>query len=67
MPKLWRYNLHYFDYLLDSDRCSKAKARLISDWIDRNPIGIGDGWEPYTLSLRIVNWIKFFWGARVLC
>lgn len=64
MPKLWRYNLHYFDYLLDSDRCSKAKARLISDWIDRNPIGIGDGWEPYTLSLRIVNWIKFFLGGE---
>ena len=60
MPKLWRYNLHYFDYLFDADRSQDAKVHLISDWIAKNPPGIGDAWEPYTLSLRIVNWIKFF-------
>jgi uncharacterized heparinase superfamily protein len=60
MPKLWRYNLHYFDYLFDAGRSHNAMVRLISDWIAKNPPGIGDGWEPYTLSLRIVNWIKFF-------
>ena len=27
---------------------------------DINPAGTGDGWEPYTVSLRIVNWIKLF-------
>ena len=60
MPKLWRYNLHYFDYLFDAGRSQDAKVHLISDWIAKNPPGIGDAWEPYTLSLRIVNWIKFF-------
>ncbi len=60
MPKLWRYNLHYFDYLFDLDRSQDAKINLISGWIAKNPQGTGDGWEPYTLSLRIVNWIKFF-------
>ena len=60
MPKLWRYNLHYFDYLFETGRSHDAKARLISDWIANNPMGAGDGWEPYTASLRIVNWIKFF-------
>jgi uncharacterized heparinase superfamily protein len=60
MPKLWRYNLHYFDYLFDAGRSHDAKFHLISDWIAKNPPGTGDGWEPYTLSLRIVNWIKFF-------
>ncbi len=60
MPKLWRYNLHYFDYLFDAGRSHDAKVYLISDWIAKNPPGTGDAWEPYTLSLRIVNWIKFF-------
>ncbi len=60
MPKLWRYNLHYFDYLLDDNRPLSEKSALVSDWIQQNPIGKGDGWEPYTASLRIVNWIKFF-------
>jgi uncharacterized heparinase superfamily protein len=59
MPKLWRYNLHYFDYLFDTGRSHDAKVHLISDWIVKNPPGGGDAWEPYTLSLRIVNWIKF--------
>ena len=62
MPKLWRYNLHYFDYLCDTARPQEAKGRLISDWIAKNPMGAGDGWEPYTVSLRVVNWIKFFLG-----
>src|SRR5690606_31597395 len=27
-------------------------------WIDGNiSIGIGDGWHPYTISLRLMNWI----------
>lgn len=60
MPKLWRYNLHYFDYLFDDFRSLRQKILLISDWVQRNPVGRGDGWEPYTASLRIVNWIKFF-------
>ncbi|MCP9449716.1 MAG: heparinase II/III family protein [Nitrospira sp.] len=60
LPKLWRYNLHYFDYLADPARPDEAKCRLIADWIAKNPIGVGDGWEPYPVSLRIVNWVKFF-------
>ena len=60
MPKLWRYNLHYFDYLSGSSRSRDEKAALISNWITRNVPGAQDAWEPYTLSLRMVNWIKFF-------
>ncbi len=29
-------------------------------WIRHNPPGTPDAWEPYTVSLRIVNWIKYF-------
>ena len=60
MPKLWRYNLHYFDYLQHLQRSVANKSHLISDWIEHNPQGTVDAWEPYTASLRIVNWVKFF-------
>ena len=60
MPRLWRYNLHYFDYLQHSQRSVENKSHLVSDWIEHNPQGTVDAWEPYTASLRIVNWVKFF-------
>ncbi len=62
--KLWRYNLHYFDDLNaeGADARTKWHCALIERWIQENPIGVGSGWEPYPISLRIVNWIK--WVAR---
>lgn len=60
MPKLWRYNLHYFDYLRNDNRSLESKGHLITHWIAHNPPGTEDAWEPYTVSLRIVNWIKLF-------
>lgn len=58
-PKLWRYNLHYFDYLLWPAVAERRKAALIDSWIAENPPGSPDAWEPYPVSLRIVNWVKF--------
>ena len=58
--KLWRYNLHYFDFVHEPHRSLATKAHLINHWILHNPPGAEDAWEPYTISLRIVNWIKFF-------
>jgi hypothetical protein len=49
IPKLWLYNLHYFEH---------AEVELMRKWVGENPAGHGNGWEPYPLSLRIVNWIK---------
>ena len=60
MTRLWRYNLHYFDYILDTGQSVETLSDLISDWIKCNPMRAGEGWEPYTVSLRIVNWIKLF-------
>ena len=60
MPKLWRYNLHYFDYCLDAERPLEDNCNLIDDWIANNPEGTLDAWEPYPASLRVVNWIKLF-------
>jgi uncharacterized heparinase superfamily protein len=35
-------------------------------WIAENPVGIGNGWEPYPLSLRICNWIKWSLSGHAL-
>ena len=59
--KLWLYNLHYFDDLNAvgaAERVDWHRA-LIERWEDENPVGLGNGWEPYPLSLRIVNWVKW--------
>ena len=56
--KLKKYHLHYFDFL---ENCNKESGqKIINKWIDENPPSTkNDGWEPYPLSLRIVNWIFF--------
>jgi uncharacterized heparinase superfamily protein len=58
-PKLWRYNLHYFDYLHWRAFAAGTGARLVEDWIARVQPGPGDAWEPYPVSLRVVNWLKY--------
>lgn len=67
-PKLWLYNLHYFDDLgapADGERSAWQRA-LVQRWIAENPPVAGNGWEPYPLSLRIANWIKWALGGVVL-
>ena len=58
--RLWRYNLHYFDYLGAANVSAEAKAALIDHWIELNPQGSEPAWEPYTASLRISNWVQYF-------
>ena len=62
--KLWLYNLHYFDDLNSEGADGRVDwhRALIQRWVDENPVGVGNGWEPYPLSLRIVNWVK--WALR---
>jgi uncharacterized heparinase superfamily protein len=66
LSHLWRYHLHYFNYLLPLCTLRPLASgsapyavfkRLVSSWMDSNTRLQGDGWHPYTLSLRIVNWI----------
>lgn len=62
--RLWCYNLHYFDFLKDEDVASglqeELALKLIDSWCKSNPPGTADAWDPYPISLRIVNWIKYF-------
>lgn len=63
---LWSYNLHYFDFAVDlawaarttgEDLYVRRFVDLAGSWVQACPPGRGDGWEPYPISLRIVNWI----------
>lgn len=60
--KLWLYNLHYFDDLNAVDNALRTDwhVALVQRWIAENPPVAGNGWEPYPLSLRLVNWVKWF-------
>lgn len=59
--KLWLYNLHYFNELNAAGREHRTAwhERFVARWVAENAPGFGAGWEPYPLSLRIVNWIKW--------
>lgn len=59
--KLWDYNLHYFEWLWGLP--PEQGKELVLDWIERHPYAPGSvGWEPYPLSLRIMNWLGY-WGT----
>jgi uncharacterized heparinase superfamily protein len=65
---LWTYNLHYFDDLNAADRSDRRSwhDHLVERWIDENPPGAGIGWDPYPVSRRVVNWIKWSLGGNSL-
>lgn len=62
--KLWLYNLHYFDDINSQGAQTRTQwhAALIERWVEEVPPGRGDAWEPYPVSRRMVNWIK--WALR---
>jgi len=68
LPKLWLYNLHYFDDLIavNAETRKSWHFDLIQLWVTENPPGKGNGWEPYPISLRAVNWIKWALAGNVL-
>lgn len=65
--KLWLYNLHYFDDLNAHGSLSRKAEQFlfIKRWISENPPMVGNGWEPYPTSLRLVNWIKWYNRSEV--
>lgn len=62
---LWRYNQHYFDDL-NAEACVDRRTwheALIVRWLAENPAGTRPAWDPYPLSLRVVNWTKWLLGG----
>jgi uncharacterized heparinase superfamily protein len=63
--KLWLYHLNYFDFLNvgfalpEEAPLLRAAREIMLDWCAHNTEGTEVGWEPYALSVRIINWLKF--------
>lgn len=56
--KLWTYNLNYFDFLNQQNISSEEGLSLIEEYV-KNDTVLKDGKEPYPISIRGINWIKF--------
>lgn len=60
-PMLWRFTLHYFEWLADLVALGEAgqdpARRLVADWIARHERFDPVAWHPYTLSLRLFAWL----------
>jgi Heparinase II/III-like protein/Heparinase II/III N-terminus len=64
LGKLWTYNLTYFDFLQQEEISKEEGLRLIYDYIDQSG-EIKDGLDPYSISIRGINWIKFLSQYRL--
>ncbi len=62
--KLWAYNLNYFEYLNQKNFEKESGLKLINEFIDAIEIN-KEGLEPFPISLRGINWIKFLTFYRV--
>ena len=54
--RLQEYTLHYH---------TRPNEEMVRRWITRNPPGRGAGWDPYPMSLRIANWIKWILAGAI--
>ncbi len=54
LPLLWRYHLHYFDYLWQASW--PEAERLMLEWVRAHPRPASPAWDPYPLSVRAMNW-----------
>ena len=60
---LWRFNLHYFEWLGDlaavgGDRAGQRARALIADWIANHSRPGLPAWHPYPLSVRLYAWMR---------
>ena len=68
VSKLWRYNLHYFEFLLQDNIVGKHQEAIciLDKWIVENKFGNGTAWEPYPTSLRIISCVKWHFKTEGL-
>jgi uncharacterized heparinase superfamily protein len=57
--QLWRFNLHYFEWAWafakhdDQEWASKRFLEMWRSWAASAPLGRGDAWSPYVVSVRV--------------
>lgn len=63
---LWRFNLHYFEYGIalamayrktNQQRFYDCFKEILVSWMRVHEKPEGDAWHPYTISLRLPNWL----------
>jgi len=62
--KLWTYNLTYFDFLQQESVTKEEGLLLINDFI-RQADTHKDALEPFPISLRGINWVKFLTHHKI--
>jgi hypothetical protein len=63
--RLWTYNLTYFDFLHQKPLSKEEGLHLIRDFIDQSNT-LKDALEPFPISLRGINWIKFLTAHNII-
>lgn len=73
---LWNFNLHYLEFLIPLAAAYQKAGDVqyyhcfrdyCDRWIADNRAGDGDGWHPYTISLRLTNlWICMEGFGKIL-
>lgn len=67
VSRLWSYHLHYFDYAVDLAWAARQSpgnghlrtlSALITSWFAEARPGRSPGWEPYPISVRVLNWMR---------
>ena len=56
--------MNYFDFLNQENISKETGVRLIQDFI-KNDALLKDGKEPYPISLRGINWVKFLSKIKI--
>lgn len=74
MSPLWKFNLHYCEFLLPlaraareagGERYAEAGKDIIASWIAAHPRSAGGvPWDPYVISMRVANWLAFYGETR---
>lgn len=62
--RLWNYNLNYMDFLLQPNMGKDRGMELINFFIQKLN-NKSTGLEPYPISLRTINWIKFLTKYKI--
>ena len=57
---MWCYNLNYFDFLNQEKINFELEKSIIFEWNERFYNSKNIVWDPYPVSMRIVNLIKWF-------
>lgn len=63
--RLWRYQLHYFGWLLDlgvavrhgETNAYRLLREAVLDWSRHHPASADDAWHPFVASARLTNWL----------